>query len=108
MLTAYIHGESFEAVQRICSRLNQRLKSMVSGVELQVLTSERTSATAEPGGYTISGVANVGDSAPELLETVAVLRSAGATHIHVTPLIYRFTEESISVRALRERLKRIH
>jgi ATP phosphoribosyltransferase len=105
MLTAYMHGESIETVQRICAKLNQRLKSVVSGVELRVLTTEFTSAM-EHGGYTISGVANVGDSATELLETVAILRSEGVTHINVTPLTYRFTEESLSVRALRERLKR--
>jgi ATP phosphoribosyltransferase len=35
-----------------------------------------------------------------------VLRDAGAIHVNVTPLTYRFGEESINVRALRERLKR--
>jgi ATP phosphoribosyltransferase len=100
MLTAYLHGESLEAMQRICAKLNQHLKSVVSDIEFRV------SANVEPGWYTISGIIGVGDSAPQLLETVAVLRGAGALHIDVTPLTYRFTEESINVRALRERLKR--
>ncbi len=56
--------------------------------------------------YTISGVVNVKDSAAHLLETIATLRRAGAVHIHVTPLTYSFFDESISVRTLRERLKR--
>jgi ATP phosphoribosyltransferase len=38
---------------------------------------------------------------------VAMLRSAGAVHINITPLTYRFAEESLSVRSLRERLKRM-
>ena len=58
-------------------------------------------------GYTISGVVSVGGDTAELLETVAVLRSLGAVHIDVTPLTYRFEKESLSVRALRERLKRL-
>ncbi len=100
MLTAYLHGESIEAMQQTCARLNKRLKSVVSGIEFRV------SMNVEMGWYTISGVAGVGGSAPELLETVAVLRGAGAVHINVTPLTYRFAEESVNVRALRERLKR--
>jgi len=106
MLTASMQGESIEAMQRTCTKLNQRLKSLVSSVEFRVSTTELTD-TPEHGWYTISGVANVGDSAPELLETIAVLRTAGAMHINVTPLTYRFAEESVSVRALRERLKRL-
>ncbi len=104
MLTAYMHGESIEAMQHICIKLNQRLKAVVSDSEFRVATSDLTNTTA-PEEYTISGVVNVG--APELLEIVAVLRSAGASHVNVTPLTYRFVEESISVRALRERLKRL-
>ncbi len=102
MLTAYIQGESAEALQRICSRL----KSLVSGSDFQISTSG-LSGNAEPPWYTLSGVICVGGSALELLETIALLRSAGAVHINVTPLTYRFAEESESVRALRERLKRI-
>ena len=105
-LTAYVRGESFEAMQQTCARLNQRLKSLRSGIEFRVLTAEVAGNNA-PEVYTISGVANVGNSAPELLEIVAVLRQAGATHINVTPLDYRFAEESVNVRALRERLKRL-
>lgn len=102
ILTASLHGESIEAMQSICLRLNQRLKSVVSDSEFRVATSDLTIA---PQWYTISGVVNVG--APELLEIVALLRSAGAAHVNVTPLMYRFVEESISVRVLRERLKRL-
>jgi ATP phosphoribosyltransferase len=104
-LIAAMRGESAEAVQRTCHRLNQRLKTVVAGVEFRVSTPEFAS-DVEPGWYTISGVANVGDSAPELLEIIAVLRSAGAANINVIPLTYRFARESASVRALRERLKR--
>jgi ATP phosphoribosyltransferase len=62
--------------------------------------------SVEQGWYTITGVAGIGKSASELLDTIAVLRDAGAIHVNVTPLTYRFGEESINVRALRERLKR--
>jgi len=106
MLTAYVRGESVEDMQRICVGLNQRLKSVVSGIEFHMLTSELM-GKMEPERYTISGIVGVGDSAPELLETVAVLRSAGATHITIIPLTYRFEEASANVRALRERLKRL-
>jgi len=100
MLTAYLHGESIEAMQHLCTRLNQRLKSGLSSIEFRV------SMSVEQGWYTITGVAGIGKSAPELLDTIAVLRDAGAIHVNVTPLTYRFGEESINVRALRERLKR--
>jgi len=105
LLTAYMRGEDIESMQSICSKLNQRLKTALSDSEFRVATSDVTNATA-PEWYTISGVVHAG--APELLETVAVLRSAGAAHINVTPLTYRFAEEAVSVRALRERLKRLH
>ncbi len=106
MLMAYMHGESLEAMQRVCVKLNQRLKSVVADIEFRVMTSE-LAGDMELGWYTISGIVDVGHSAPELLETVAVLRGAGAIHMNVIPLTYRFAEESASVRALRERLKRI-
>lgn len=106
MLTAYMQGESLEAMQHTCTLLNRRLQALASGVELRVSTSELPNE-GEPGRYTISGVIGLGGSAPELLAIVALLRSAGAVHINVTPLNYRFAEESISVRTLRERLKRM-
>jgi len=59
------------------------------------------------GLYTLSGVVNVKGSAAGLLEIVTALRNAGASYINITPLTYRFGEESGSVRSLRERLKRI-
>ncbi len=104
ILTAYMHGDNIEEMQRTCAGLNQRLQGMVAENEFRVATSDLAN-TAAPEWYTISGVMNVG--APELLEIVGVLRSAGAAHVNVTPLTYRFAEESSSVRALRERLKRL-
>lgn len=104
ILTAYLHGESIEAMQQTCAHLNAHLTTIVAGAEFRVSTAE---LMTEPGGYTISGVVRVGGSANELLATVAALRSAGASHIHVTPLTYRFEEESTNVRALHERLERM-
>lgn len=106
MLTAYMQGESVDAMQQTCTMLNRRLQALSSGVELRVSTAELPNEIA-PGRYTISGVVGIGGSAPELLSIVAILRTAGAVHINVTPLNYRFAEESVSVRALRERLKRL-
>lgn len=107
LLTAYLQSESGDEISRICTKLNQRLKSMNTSFEFQISHPELTSNIG-PRWYTISGVVNVKGTAAELLEIVALLRSAGAIHIHVTPLTYRFTEESKSVRTLRERLKRNH
>ncbi|GCE49612.1 ATP phosphoribosyltransferase [Thermosporothrix hazakensis] len=104
LLTAYVSCNDQELVQQTCARINQRLKAMGISTEFRLMTPDDGAA---PGSYTISGVARVGDSAPELLEIIAVLRAAGATHVHVTPITYRFTESSVSVRALRERLKRL-
>lgn len=105
-LTAEVQAASYEEMQAICTRMNQRLKALVSHVEFRVLTSA-VSGAAEPGWYTVSGVVNVGASAPELLEIVAVLRNSGAARMNVVPLTYRFAEESVNVRILRERLKRL-
>lgn len=106
MLTAYMEGESLEAVQQSCVVLNERLKALSSGVQLRVTTSELP-GEVEPGRFTISGVIGVGGSATGLLEVVAILRSAGAVHINLTPLSYRFAAEALNVRALRERLRRL-
>ncbi len=105
LLTAYVQSESLDAVQSICTRLNQRLKLIDSGLEFRISTSE-LAGNSRPHWYTIAGVVNAKGSASELLEIVAILRSMGAVHMNVTPLTYRFTEESSSVRTLRERLKR--
>jgi ATP phosphoribosyltransferase len=102
MLTAYFHGSNRDEMQRLCTRLNQRLKPVSSEVQFRV------SINADTGWSTISGVVTMGQAAPELLETVGVLRGAGAVHINLTPLSYRFAEECLHVRALRERLKRFH
>lgn len=106
LLTAYMQSESDDEKKRVCAKLFQRLKSLVSSSEFQVSDSELASNT-KTHSYTISCVVNVGSSASELLEIVAIFRSAGALRIDTTPLQYRFAGESISVRALRERLKRI-
>lgn len=106
LVTAYVRADGHDDMQQIYMRLNQRLRTIVSGVEFRIAHAE-LAGSAEPGWYTLSGVVNVGHSTPELLEIVAVLRNSGATHIHVVPLTYRFSEESVSVRALHERLRRL-
>lgn len=102
LLRCLVQGENIEAVQQLCQKINQRL-SAISPATFQVLSAEQP----EEGHYTLSGVVQVGKSAPELLEIVTVLRSCGASQLTVIPLSYRFAEESTLVRALRERLKRI-
>src|SRR5712692_2537018 len=106
MLTASMQAESADEMQYICTRLNQRLQALVSGLEFQMANSEGLHK-AGPRSYTLTGVVDVGGSASELLEIVATLRSAGAAHINITPLTYRFAGEAVSVRSLRERLKRM-
>src|SRR5579883_1531015 len=106
LLTAHIRGENIQAMRQLCARINQQMRVASPDVEFHLLTAEITH-NAEPGWYTLSGVASVGDSAPALLEIVAILRKAGALHINITPLTYRFAEEPVSVRVLRERLKRL-
>ena len=67
-----------------------------------------SSGPLEQRWYTLSGVVGLkGEEATRLLEIVAVLRGAGATDIAITPLTYRFKEESLSMRTLRERLQRL-
>ena len=102
MLTAHLQVEGAEEIQHIC----EQLKARISGFEFRVASSEGREKTGSYG-YTISGVVSVGHNTAELLETVAVLRSMGAVHIDVTPLTYRFEKESLGVRGLRERLKRL-
>ena len=106
VLTAQVQAESYEAIEHVSIELQQRLKTLTSRAEMRISTSE-VATSANSGWYTISGVVRVGGSAPELLETVAILRSIGATNISITPLTYRFTETSSSVRGLHERLKRV-
>lgn len=106
MLTASMHTESLDAIQLVCEQLNRRLQSLVSGFSFRV-TAVEPEEGINRGDYTISGMVNAGgDAASELLEIVAALRSAGARHIDVTPLTFRFGEEATSVRVLHERLKR--
>ncbi|HYX51072.1 MAG TPA: hypothetical protein VE843_15095, partial [Ktedonobacteraceae bacterium] len=107
ILTAHLQTETLEEMQHNFTHLNQRLRHLVSGLEFQAVHSEREYST-NPCQYTISGVTNVGGSAANFLEIVAVLRSIGALHINLTPLTYRFENESSSVRTLYKRLKRKH
>jgi len=107
ILTAHLQTNTPEEMQDNFTRLNQRLNHLVSGLEFQASHTERENTT-NPCRYTISGVTNVGGSATDFLEIVTVLRSAGALHINITPLTYRFENESSSVRALHKRLKRKH
>jgi ATP phosphoribosyltransferase len=83
----------------VVQRLTQRLKTLTAGIEFRARQSGEW--------FTLSGVMNVGHSAPELLATVAVLRGLGAEQIDVVPLSYCFGEASGAVRALHERLKRM-
>lgn len=114
MLTAYLHAERPEAISALSTQLNHSLSTLGSNFEFRISTSNGngkpvTSSifdSADTYEYTISGVVNVKNSATELLEIVAILRNAGATHINITPLSYRFSEESLSVRTLHNRLKR--
>jgi ATP phosphoribosyltransferase len=107
MLTAHLQAETPEEMQHIFTSLNQRLSSHVSGLELQAGHSEGQN-TSNSYRYSISGVTNVGGSATEFLEIVALLRGAGAQQINITPLTYRFANESMSVSTLNKRLKRKH
>ena len=102
MLTANLQVESVEEMRRLCEQLQVRLPAF----EFRVASSDGRAA-ADFYGYSVSGVVSVGSNTAELLEAVAVLRGMGAMHIDVTPLTYRFEEESMSVRGLRERLKRL-
>jgi len=106
MITAQVQAESHEAIQRVSDELQHHLKTLSSRAELRIAMSE-VATSANSGWYTISGVVRVGGSASELLETVALLRGIGATNISITPLTYRFSEASSSVRSLHERLKRV-
>lgn len=108
LLTAQLQGEQ-STIRLASSHLYQRIQELQPGAEFRLVSSsisgEHPTSTST---HTISGVINARDSAADLLSIIALLRAAGATHIHVTPLTYRFAEESTSVRALRERLKRSH
>jgi ATP phosphoribosyltransferase len=104
LLTAHVQADSHTAVERIADELQQRLQMQTGQIELS--TSEIATPT-NPGWYTISGIINVGGLASELLETVAILRSFGATNMNITPLTYRFAETSTSITSLHQRLKRV-
>ena len=108
LLTAQLQGEP-SAIQLACSRLNQRIQQVQPGAEFHPISSSAVGEyPTSTSAYTISGVINARDSAADLLSIVALLRQAGATDIHITPLTYRFAGESTSVRTLHQRLKRFH
>lgn len=95
LLTASLPGASLGAIQQQIKQINQRLQSLQTDIELRVSSYEADSqGPQEPGRYTLTGIVRVkGEEASRLLEIVAVLRSAGATDINVTPLTYRFSHE---------------
>lgn len=106
LLTATLSGVNQELLAQQMQQLHGQLQSLQSVVELRVASSEVSNA-GERCWYTLSGViGHKGEEAAQLLEVVAVLRGAGATDITITPLTLRFTEESLTVRMLRERLQR--
>jgi ATP phosphoribosyltransferase len=107
LLTAQLQAVNPQEMEHIFLRLNQRLSSNITGLELQAVQTEKQNVI-NPYRYTISGVINVEVSASEFLEIIAVMRSEGALHINITPLTYRFANESMNVRTLNKRLKRKH
>jgi ATP phosphoribosyltransferase len=118
MLTAYLHAESPEAIKKTSIELGEELSLLGSNFEFLISTSDRNEKTVttpvssipyEAGSYTytISGVVNVKNSASDLLSIIALLRSEGAATINITPLSYRFSEKSLSLRALHNKLKRV-
>jgi ATP phosphoribosyltransferase len=107
LLTAYVQSESAEYVQRVCDSL----RASISGIEFRrsgadEQESGQENAEQAKNWFTITGVVNMGSAVADLLEAVAALRSAGAAHINIIPLAYRFQYESVRVRELRERLQR--
>ena len=104
MLTAYLHAENPEAISAISTSLSHNLSTLGHNFEFRIATSNgngKTIATSIPDAtssyeYSISGVVNVKNSATELLEIVAILRNAGATHINITPLSYRFQKSLLA------------
>jgi ATP phosphoribosyltransferase len=110
LLTASLLCESQEDIQRHVKGLNQRLRGLQTDVELRITSLEAATPWSGAEGhrwYTLSGVVGIrGEAASRLLELVAVLRSAGATDITITPLTYRFRAESPGIHTLRERLQR--
>src|SRR6266702_6120806 len=78
ILTAHLQTETPEEMQHNFTSLNQRLDHLVSGLEFQAAHTEMQ-YTTNPCRYTISGVTNVGGSATDFLEIVAVLRDRKST-----------------------------
>ncbi len=104
ILTAHLRIEESEKIQYIA----ERLKTRIAGVQLRPANIDADGRhTAGAPEYTLSGVVDMGNPSAELLETVAALRSMGASHIDITPLTYRFAAEARSLRVLHERLKRL-
>lgn len=110
LLTASLPREGQHNIEQFLKELNQRLHSLHLDVELRISSPESATPCSDPQGcrwYTLSGVVGTnGAEVSQLLEPVAVLRSAGATDITITPLTYRFRAESPGIRALHERLHR--
>ena len=116
MLTAHLQVANVGEIQHI----REQLLAQSKGFELRIVNTNDYESGVGSGrardsnitadisySHSLSGIVNVGKNTTELLETVALLRSMGATHIDITPLTYRFEKESMSVRSLHERLKRM-
>lgn len=108
LLTASLTGENLATIQTHVQQLNRNLQALQIDVELRVTSFEASGhGSSERCWYTLSGVIGIrGEEAARMLEIVGILRRAGATDINITPLTYRFKEESLSVRTLHERLSR--
>ncbi len=109
LLTATLPCESQEALDRTWKHINERLRSMQTEIELRVTSAEPDREGVEGvRWYALAGIVGTrGEEASRLLEIVAVLRADGATDINITPLTFRFREESSHVRMLHEHLQRL-
>lgn len=109
LLTASLPSENSASVAQDVQQLNQHLRTLQHDVELHITNVEGSSQDTTRKWYTLSGaVGHKGEEASQLLAVVALLRSAGATEITVTPLTFRFKEQSSAVRTLHERLQRLN
>ncbi len=108
LLTASLVGDNLETLEYHVRQLNVSLQALQTDIELRIGSLEPNPQARQKGcWYTLSGVIGLkNDEAARMLEIVNVLRKAGATDINITPLTYRFREESLNVRTLRERLQR--
>ena len=113
MLTAHLLATNTAEIQHV----REELKAQLQSFELRIVSSHNSAGSLDSDrtfnqqdisySHSLSGIVKVGSNTAELLETITLLRSLGAEHIDITPLTYRFEKESMSVRSLHERLKRL-